>query len=326
MLLAATADGDAGVRSAAMAALAQSAGPAQIAAMVQGLLKAEKGPQREAAEKAIMAVCLRVRNPNKRRRPSAAGPAWAKTAARCCCPPWAASADRASCKSWRRPSPTAVRSDTRPGCALCDWPDASVAARLLKLVETSGDAVGRTAAAPGIDSRGGAARHPQRRCQARPLAQGHGPGHARRGAQPGAGPRPGGPHDRVAPLPDALSGQALAAQTAAASVVELAHHRKLREPNKAEFDRALDAVIRISKDPGVVDQAKRYKKGQTSAAAPLNPCPLTPCPSPGGRGETGALRFVPPYALRVSRLFARRRKDGRAGAWNPAGAPAPAPP
>ncbi len=50
---------------------------------------------------------------------------------------------------------------------------------------------------------------------------------------------------------------------ACATVVELAHHRELREPNKAEFDQALDAVIRISKIPDVVDRAKRYKKGQT---------------------------------------------------------------
>ena len=47
------------------------------------------------------------------------------------------------------------------------------------------------------------------------------------------------------------------------TVVELAHHRELREPNKAEFDKALDAVIRISKDADVVDRAKRYKKNQT---------------------------------------------------------------
>ena len=53
------------------------------------------------------------------------------------------------------------------------------------------------------------------------------------------------------------------AQEACGTVVELAHHRELREPNKAEFDKALDVVIRIGKDPGVVDRAKRYKKGQT---------------------------------------------------------------
>ena len=53
------------------------------------------------------------------------------------------------------------------------------------------------------------------------------------------------------------------AQQACATVVELAHHRELREPNKAEFDPALDAVIRISKDAQVIDRAKRYQKGQT---------------------------------------------------------------
>ena len=53
------------------------------------------------------------------------------------------------------------------------------------------------------------------------------------------------------------------AQEACATVVELAHHRELRVPNKAEFDPLLDAVIRISKDADVIDRAKRYRKGQT---------------------------------------------------------------
>jgi hypothetical protein len=53
------------------------------------------------------------------------------------------------------------------------------------------------------------------------------------------------------------------AQEACATIVELAHHRKLREPNKAEFDKALDAVILLCKDTDLVTRAKRYKKGQT---------------------------------------------------------------
>ena len=53
------------------------------------------------------------------------------------------------------------------------------------------------------------------------------------------------------------------AQKACATVVDLARHRELREPNKAEFDRALDAVIRTCKDPGLIDRAKRYKQGRT---------------------------------------------------------------
>ncbi|MFP6694424.1 MAG: hypothetical protein VB875_15485, partial [Pirellulales bacterium] len=47
------------------------------------------------------------------------------------------------------------------------------------------------------------------------------------------------------------------------SVVELAHHRSLREPHKAEFHKALDKVIKLSKDATVIDRAERYKKGQT---------------------------------------------------------------
>ena len=48
---------DADVRAAAMTALSQLAGPAQIAGMVQGILAAEPGRARDAAEKAVMLVC-----------------------------------------------------------------------------------------------------------------------------------------------------------------------------------------------------------------------------------------------------------------------------
>ena len=53
------------------------------------------------------------------------------------------------------------------------------------------------------------------------------------------------------------------AQRACATVVELAHYRELRDPNKAEFDKALDKVIGICKDPTLVDYAKRYQRGET---------------------------------------------------------------
>jgi hypothetical protein len=53
------------------------------------------------------------------------------------------------------------------------------------------------------------------------------------------------------------------AQQACETVVELAHHRGLREPNKAEFDPLLDRVMQLSQDEVVVDRAQRYKKGET---------------------------------------------------------------
>ena len=51
------------------------------------------------------------------------------------------------------------------------------------------------------------------------------------------------------------------AQQACRTVVELAHHRGLREPNKGEFEPALKKVIQICRDRGLVDRAKRYLEG-----------------------------------------------------------------
>ena len=45
--------------------------------------------------------------------------------------------------------------------------------------------------------------------------------------------------------------------------MELAHHRDLREPNKLEFDKALDIVLATSKNAESLERAKRYKIGQT---------------------------------------------------------------
>ena len=52
-------------------------------------------------------------------------------------------------------------------------------------------------------------------------------------------------------------------QVACKTVVELAHHKELRQPNKAEFNKALDKVIALSKDPEVILRAKHYLKDET---------------------------------------------------------------
>ncbi len=56
-----------------------------------------------------------------------------------------------------------------------------------------------------------------------------------------------------------LDQPALAAQ-AQEAVVELAHHRNLREPNKRSLAKILDRVQAESKDEIVRDRAQRYKK------------------------------------------------------------------
>jgi hypothetical protein len=50
-------------------------------------------------------------------------------------------------------------------------------------------------------------------------------------------------------------------QAACRALVELAHHRLLRQPNMDRFGPILDKVSTISKDPEVVERAKRYRLG-----------------------------------------------------------------
>jgi len=50
-------------------------------------------------------------------------------------------------------------------------------------------------------------------------------------------------------------------QAACNAIVELAHHRFLRHPNMDRFGPILEKVGRISKDPTVVERAKRYRLG-----------------------------------------------------------------
>ena len=51
------------------------------------------------------------------------------------------------------------------------------------------------------------------------------------------------------------------AQSAAAAIVDLAHHKILRNPNKDEFTPILKKVIELSKDKKVTDRAKQYLLG-----------------------------------------------------------------
>jgi hypothetical protein len=51
------------------------------------------------------------------------------------------------------------------------------------------------------------------------------------------------------------------AQTACESLVELAHHRFLRQPNMDRFKPLLQRVSQISQNPDIVDRANRYQLG-----------------------------------------------------------------
>lgn len=258
-------DDDPLVRGAAMTALGQLAGAEHLSGMLQGVLKADAGREREAAEKCVMFACSRIeddRQPDEtlttalnRLRPAdrtallpmlgrVGGPAALTTIE-------AAIADRDLGQH-----DSGIR-------ALCNWPDASIAPRLIELAKTDGHPQHETAAlralirvAPLPDDRSDAERlqlleQSMSMCQ-RDTERNLVLDRARAIRTPQT-------LRFLVPYLD----QPAYAQQACLSVVELAHDRTLREPNKAEFDRALDKVIQTSQDAVVIDRANRYKKGQT---------------------------------------------------------------
>ena len=65
-LVAATVDDNAQVRGAAMSALGQIGSPEQIAQMLPGVLKAQKGGERDNAERNIAMICARIDSEDQR--------------------------------------------------------------------------------------------------------------------------------------------------------------------------------------------------------------------------------------------------------------------
>lgn len=254
---------DAEIRRAAMVALGQLAEPEHISGMVQAVLKAQQGSERQAAEKAVMLACHRL--PRQK-----AGPLLDAMAS-------LSMSDRTILLSalGRVGGPAALEvvekavSDANPEQheaglrALCHWPDASIAFRLLELARIDPNARYREMAlralirvAPLPDERSDQLRLDLLRT-AMAMCQKD--------------------SDRLQVLDRAKAvrtvqtlrfvqtfmDQPTYAEQVCLTVVELAHHSQLREANKAEFHPALDKVIQMSKDASVIDRAQRYKKGQT---------------------------------------------------------------
>jgi HEAT repeat protein len=253
------------IRAAAIQALGQLAGAEDVPKLVEGLLKTESGPPREAVEKAITFVCSRIKNADERADPlpvvwqrlgdeqkTIVLPALGRVGG----PKALKVVEEAIGSNNIQRRDAGVR-------ALCNWPDASVADRLLELARTSDNANYRlwaTRALPRVavlrDGRSDAERLGllkktmtlATRDEERNLAI-----------------------DRAKAIRtmDSLRfvlsymDKPELAERACATVVELAHYRELRDPNKVEFDNALDKVIGICKDPVLVDRAKRYKRGET---------------------------------------------------------------
>jgi len=276
-ILAAAVDDDPFVRVAAMESLGQIAGPEHLPGMVQGVLKAEPGREREAAEKSLMLVCNQIEDADKRAEPLlAAIGELDESERRSMLPtvgrvggPAALQAIEAAIGSQ---DPELHEIGIR---AICNWPEASIAPRLIDLATTDDHPAHCTAAlralirvAPLSDDRSDTERlellkRAMKMCtrdDERKLVL-----------------------DRARTIRTLESlhfilpylDQPPYAEQACLSVVELAHYRDLREPNKEEFDRALDKVLETSKNATVIDRAQRYKKGQTWVR-PAKPEPAPP--------------------------------------------------
>ena len=253
------------VRTAAMAALGQLASPENIAGMVRGVLMAEKGREREAAEKAVMFVCQRIEPQEKQAEPVLAAMSTLDEADRMAILP---TLGRVGGSGARKAIETAIADPDAKlhdvGLrALCNWPDASIAPRLIELAGSDKHSGHRIMALRALiriaplpdertdDQRLALLRQAMRMCS--------------RDAERNLVLQ----RARAIRSPETLRfitpymNRVRYAQQACQSVVELAHHRELRDANKAEFERALDKVIQTSKDATVIDRANRYKKGQT---------------------------------------------------------------
>jgi hypothetical protein len=256
-------DDDPAVRGAAMRALARFGGPAEIPAMVQSLLKAS-GEEERAAQLAITAVCTgpedagRATDALVTRYQAADDPARARllpALARVGGPQVMAIVDAMLADPARRPQGLD---------ALSKWPDATVKDRLLDLLAKATDPKEKQLLlgtliriAPLPDNKLNDAAKLDLLVKTMALCERT--EDKARVLERANAIRTIETFRFVAPY---LDDPALA-EPACRSVVELAHHQKLRDAHKAEFTAALDKVLGITKNEELVERATRYKAGQT---------------------------------------------------------------
>jgi hypothetical protein len=263
--LVASVDNSAPVRTAAMAALGQLGGAEQLAAMLPGVLKAQAGGERDAAERNVALVCSRIPNEDERSDLLIKALGTVKPDER----------DQLLSLVGRVGGgklidfvgEIATGSDTKRRKlgidALSKWPDASTADKLLEIANRASDSAERNQAFQGFIKIAGTRDNRNDRQRLDRMKQAM---QAARSLEEQllviARCRTAYDVETlrfVLPYIDKMP----FAETASETIVELAHHREVRDPNKVEFDKALDKVIAASKNTEVVERANRYKRGET---------------------------------------------------------------
>lgn len=263
-------DDDARVRGAAMHALGQLAGPEELAPMVPAVLKAQQGGERDAAERNVAAVAARIENADRRADALIAAIQQVDAARRDELLSLVGRVGGQRLIEFVGQIATGDDAARRRLAidALSKWPDASPADKLLEIAnraaESSKSEPGERAQAfEGYVKLSAArdGRSDKQRLERMKQAM-----QAARTAQEKLLVIN---RCRTAYTVDTLRfvlpyvAQDPFAQVACETIVELAHHREIRDPNKAEFDKALDLVIKTSEDPVVIDRAQRYQRGET---------------------------------------------------------------
>jgi hypothetical protein len=265
MLLAMAKEEEPTVRIAAIDALGQLCCASDIPALLPLVLKPSDAKAGKAAENAVVQVCGRVAEANQRADTLLKAFASASDdekrillplAGRVGGPAVLKTIDQAIANS--NPTQHAIGME-----AICNWPDSSVGDRLLKLAKSAAAPADRRMAlaalirvAPLPDKRNPAGKLKMLQEAMKMVTTDAERKTILKRAE--AIRTMDTLHWVVPYMTDPVLGQ-----QASATVVELAHHRELRLPHEAEFAKLLDQVIATSKDPVVVDRAKRYKAGQT---------------------------------------------------------------
>jgi HEAT repeat protein len=260
-LLKGAAGSDAQIRTAAFSSLKTLAGPDHVSGMIAALLKTEKGKEREQAELAVTAVAQQI--PDREKRSAAVLNAIKTDPNRTAdlLPLLGRLGGTEALKVIRESLNSTMLHDAAI-TGLCNWPDASANNDLLALAEKGKTDAEKLRALQAlirvntvlID------RTPEERLatlkimtRAMELATRD---DERRAILEGLGNvRHIETLHYILPYLD----QPALAQAACKGIVELAHSRMLREPNRAEFAKALDRVIALCKDKALVDRAKQYK-------------------------------------------------------------------
>ena len=259
-------DAEPAVRLAALRACGAMGGVAQVKPMIAGLLKTAAGGERQEAERAIVAVCTKNRGAEESAKvfldafktsPGEQQEQLLPTLGGIGGPAALAIVDELIASGDTAKRQLGLKAITR-------WPDATVAPRLINLVGKAADASERDMLvgtliriAPLPDNKLNDAQKLDLVRKTLALCQ-KDDDRARLIERANAIRT----IDTFRFVTTFLDDPALA-EPACKSVVELAHHRQLRDANKDEFTKALDKVIATTKNAELVERANAYKAGKT---------------------------------------------------------------